>query len=58
MLEGFQEAGETFSREAHALFTAIFWEAPEKVIKNFLDLLPAHHELKLEWVLGGVRELR
>lgn len=42
MLHGFWDgkSGELVSKEAHALYTVMFWEASEEVINYFLDQVP------------------
>lgn len=35
----------TLSEEKYILYTAIFWEASERVIGHLLDLVPRHHML-------------
>lgn len=45
ILEGFQGNGVKVSKEAHALYTVMFWEAPETVISHFLDQVPNDFKL-------------
>lgn len=52
MLEGFQGNGFGVSKEAHALYTVMFWEAPENVINHFLHQVPNDFKLESESVWG------
>lgn len=37
MLNGFQGNATGSPKEAHALYTVVFWEATEEIIEHFLD---------------------
>lgn len=51
MLHGFKWQKSMVSREAHVLYTVMFWEAPGEVIDYFLDQLPGACMLEFELVL-------
>lgn len=55
MLDSFQWYDERISREARVLYTAMFWEASEKIILHFLDLLPIDYMLKRKPVVRLLR---
>lgn len=48
MLDGFDGYGDQISKEAHAAYTVMFWEAPEGILEHFLGKAP--HDLKLDCV--------
>lgn len=54
-LNGFHVYGEVVSKEAHVLYTVLFWEASETVIVHFLDLVPKDCELADDAFLDLVR---
>lgn len=39
-------SGARISKEAHALYTAMFWGVPETIVEYFLDLVPQGYELE------------
>lgn len=39
-LHGFEQRGNPVPKEAHALYTTMFWEAPERIVWHFFGQLP------------------
>lgn len=50
MLEGLSWIGSSVSRKVHALYLAMFWEAPESVVRHFFDRAPHDVRLKCDFV--------
>ena len=56
LLDGFQGYGDQISKEAHGIYTAMFWEAPERIVEHFLSKVP--REFKLNCICAGWGLLR
>lgn len=50
ILDGFNVDGVEVSREVHILYTAMYWEASEKVLQHFLDQIPSDYGLDCAFV--------
>lgn len=57
-LGGFWRLSQHVPKEAHDLYTVMFWKAPERIISHYLDLLPIGYQLKhpQAWELLRQRE--
>lgn len=49
---GFERRGVYFPEEAYALYTGMFWQAPERVIHYFVDQLPNGYRLDFGTVMS------
>lgn len=58
MLNGFQGSATRFPKEAHVLYTVVFWQAPEEIIEHFLDQVPSDCKISQQVFLKLLRSVK